>query len=103
MATSVPMLADDGDAPASKQEPDTVDDSSQTDTAIIANQAKEIFCKCHPFRRRCDTYFYTIVLGGNTQAIQNAVDLHGKQWHDRCLELASQENKKIILANTKHC
>ena len=74
MATSVPMLADDGDAPASKQEPDTVDDSSQTDAAIIANQAKEIFCKRHPFRRRCDTYFYTIVLGGNTQAIQNAVD-----------------------------
>ena len=74
MATSLSMLVDDENAPASQQEPDTPDDSSQTDTAIIANQAKKIFCKRHPFRRRCDTYFYTIVLGGNTQAIQNVVD-----------------------------
>ena len=69
MATTLPTLADGENAPPSQQEPDTPDDSSQTDTTIIANQAKEIFCKRHPFRRRC-----TIVLGGSTPAIRNAVD-----------------------------
>ena len=70
MAATVPMLGEDDGAPLSELEKDP----SMEQASVIANQAKEIFHKGRAFRRRYDTYFYTIVLGGNTRAIQNAVE-----------------------------
>ena len=74
MAAILPVVVDDWNVPPFYQDPDPVGASRQRYVAIIANQAKEIFRKHFPFRRRCDTYFYTIVLGGNTRIIKDSVN-----------------------------
>ena len=71
MAATVPMLGEDETVPMSELEKDP---AKEQYASVIANQAKEIFRKGHPLRRRYDTYFCTIVLGGNTRAVQNAVE-----------------------------
>ena len=49
-------------------------DSRETYASFIANQAKEVFRRGKFNRRLYDTYFYTIVLGGNTRDVQSVVE-----------------------------
>ena len=72
MATSIPMLADDNDEYSTDQQQNPSDASKSA--SFIAKQAQEIFQKAFPFRRRHNTYFYTVVLGGNTLAVQETAD-----------------------------
>ena len=48
--------------------------NDERDASVIANQAKEIFYWPIESRRLYDTYFYTVVLSGNTRVVQNVVE-----------------------------
>ena len=71
MATRISIVSEDESTPSLEQEQGT---SVESYASFIANQAKEIFHKDQSLRRRHDTHFYTIVLGGNTRAVQNVVE-----------------------------